>query len=200
VPSHFNFETGFDTAVSMTLAAGGVVIIVTAIGFTVAALRAAGNIGPTMRLAVRFGLLTLLVALAAGAVMIADGAARARGGQPQLAYTTAGALKPVHAVAMHAILVLPALAWLLPFTGWTERRRRWLVQAACAAYSALTAVVAVEALSGVSPLAAPPVATAASAVALAVLVGVGATALYGLLRPDRGPARPKPSGTRPART
>src|ERR1041384_4701405 len=43
VPSHFNFETGFDTAVSMALAAGGFVIMVTIIGLTLAAFRAAGT-------------------------------------------------------------------------------------------------------------------------------------------------------------
>ncbi|MER6800161.1 hypothetical protein ABT262_50500, partial [Amycolatopsis mediterranei] len=34
VPSHFNFETSFDGAVSMTLAAGGGVLVLTVIGFT----------------------------------------------------------------------------------------------------------------------------------------------------------------------
>src|SRR3981081_2913900 len=63
VPSHFNFETRFDTAVSMTLAAGGGVIILVVLGFTAAALFSAGALSPSMRLAVRFGLLVLLVAL-----------------------------------------------------------------------------------------------------------------------------------------
>jgi hypothetical protein len=115
VPSHFNFETGFDSAVSMMLAAGGGVIIVTILGFTVAALRTNG-LSPSMVLALRFGLVVLMGALAVGAVMIADGVSLSRGGQPQLAYTTAGALKPVHAVAMHAILVVPGLAWALRYT------------------------------------------------------------------------------------
>ncbi|MQA11798.1 MAG: hypothetical protein GEU98_25265 [Pseudonocardiaceae bacterium] len=140
VPSHFNFETGFDNAVSMTLAAGGGVIIVTALGFTAAALRGTGS--PGMLLALRFGFVVLLVALGAGALMIAEGVSLARGGQPQLAYTTAGALKPLHAVTMHAILVLPGLAWLLGFTRWTERRQLRVVQLAVAGYALLIAVVA----------------------------------------------------------
>ena len=139
VPSHFNFETGFDTVVSMMLAAGGGVIIVTVLGFTVAALRSAGGLSPSMLLALRFGLVVLLGSLAVGALMIADGVTLSRGGQPQLAYTTAGALKPVHAVAMHAILVVPALAWLLRFTPWSERRRTRVIAGVAAGYALVVA-------------------------------------------------------------
>lgn len=135
VPSHFNFETGFDTVVSMTLAAGGAVIIVTVVGFTLAALRSASGLSPSMLLALRSGLVVLIAALVVGAVMIADGVRLSRGGEPQLAYTTAGALKPVHFVAMHAILVLPALAWLMRFTTWPERRRSRIIQAAAILYA-----------------------------------------------------------------
>ncbi|HJQ46792.1 MAG TPA: hypothetical protein VJ870_10795 [Amycolatopsis sp.] len=139
VPSHFNFETGFDTAVSMMLAVGGGVIIVTIVGFTVAALRTTSGLSPSMLFALRFGLVVLITALAVGAIMIADGVRLARGGDPQLAYTTAGALKPVHFVAMHAILVVPALAWLLRFTTWSERRRTHVVQAVAAVYALVVA-------------------------------------------------------------
>src|SRR5438067_4786111 len=139
VPSHFNFETGFDTMVSMTLALGGAVIVLTVLGFTVTALRTTSGLSPSMLLALRFGLVVLMGALAVGAVMIADGVTLARGGNPQLAYTTAGGLKPVHAVAMHAILVLPALAWLLRFTSWPESRRMRTIWAAIAGYVLLIA-------------------------------------------------------------
>ena len=90
VPSHFNFETPFDTSVSMTLAGGGAVIILTVIGFTAAALVEPGPDAPSLRLAIRAGLVVLLVALATGAVMIGRGVVAARGGNPELAYTTAG--------------------------------------------------------------------------------------------------------------
>jgi hypothetical protein len=181
VPSHFNDETGFDRTVSLTLAAGGAAVVVTVVGFTAAALRS-GTPSPSMRLAVRYGLLSLLAGLAVGAVMIADGVGKVRAGDQQLAYTTAGQLRPAHAVALHGILVLPALAWLLGLTGWSERLRLWLVRVAVAAYTLLGAVVAGESAAGVPPLAAPPVPAAASALAVAVLAGVAAAALYGLAR------------------
>jgi hypothetical protein len=56
-------------------------------------------------------------------------------GHPQQAYATGGTLKPIHAVTMHAILVLPALAWLLSFATWSERRRVLVVLVARAATS-----------------------------------------------------------------
>lgn len=180
VPSHFDFETPFDTAVSMTLAAGGGVIILTVIGFTATALVEPGPDAPSLRLAVRAGLVVLLVALATGAVMIGRGVVAARGGDPQLAYTTAGSLKPLHAVAMHAILVLPALAWILRFTRYAEAHRLLVVRTAVAADALLTAVIGVESFSGIDPLAAPLPLTALSALAAVALVGLGIYALSGI--------------------
>ncbi|MGW4485713.1 hypothetical protein ACWEOE_17965 [Amycolatopsis sp. NPDC004368] len=171
VPSHFNFETGYDTVVSMSLAAGGGVIVVTALGFTAAAFRSPGGMAPSMLVAVRFGLLVLMVALATGAVMIGRGVTEARGGAAELAYTTAGSLKPLHAVAMHAILVLPAIAWLLRFTGLSERARLRVVRIAVAADAVLTAVIGFEAFAGIPPFEAPWGFLALSGLASAVLAG-----------------------------
>jgi hypothetical protein len=180
VPSHFNFETPFDNAVSMTLAAGGGVLIVTIIGFTAAALVEPGPEAASLRLAIRAGLVVLLVALATGAVMIARGVVEARGGDPQPAYTTAGSLKPLHAVAMHAILVLPALAWVLRFSRWPEEHRLRVVRLAVAADALLTGVIGVESFTGIDPLAAPLPVMALSALALAVLAGTGIYAVTGV--------------------
>ncbi|WP_285610000.1 hypothetical protein [Actinokineospora globicatena] len=178
VPSHFNFETGFDTAVSMTLAAGGGVLILTTVAFTVAVIAGTRRSTPAMRIAIRFGLIALLAALGAGAAMIARGVIASRGGDPQLAYTTAGALKPLHAVAMHAILVVPVVAWLLDRSAVRADVSLRLVWSTVVAYAALIALVAVESITGVSPLAPPIAAAIASAVAAAVLVAVGAFALF----------------------
>lgn len=180
VPSHFNFETPFDNVVSMTLAAGGGVLILTIIGFTAAALVEPGPEAASLRLAVRAGLVVLLVALATGAVMIARGVVEARGGAPQGAYTTAGSLKPLHAVAMHAILVLPALAWVLRFTRWPEAHRLRVVTAAVVADAVLTAVIGVESFTGIDPLTAPLPLLALSVLAAAALAGLGIYAVTGV--------------------
>jgi hypothetical protein len=177
VPSHFNFETPFDTAVSMTLALGGGVLIVVGIVCTVAAFVGAGALAPSMALAVRTGLVVLLVAFATGAVMVARGVTASRSGAAQLAYDTAGSLKPLHAVAMHAVLVLPALAWLLAHTSWAEERRLRLVGVAVAADAVLTAVIGYEAFAGIPPLAPPLGLGVLSGVALVVLAATGVLAL-----------------------
>jgi hypothetical protein len=135
VPSHFNFETPFDSTVSMTLAGGGFVLIVVIAGFTLAAFRTVYT--PTMQLALRFGFSALMVSLAVGAVMIAKGVIEVRTGHPDIAYATAGVLKPAHAVPMHAILIMPGLSWLLSRTSWTEHRQLSLMRSAAAAYAVL---------------------------------------------------------------
>jgi hypothetical protein len=136
-PSHFNFETGFDSTISMTLAGGGLVIILVALGFTVAAFRTVQT--RSMQLALRFGFVALMAALAVGAVMIATGVTEVRSGNALLAYTTAGALKPAHAVPMHAILIMPGLAWLLSRTKWPEDTQYLLTRIASIGYGVLIA-------------------------------------------------------------
>jgi hypothetical protein len=186
VPSHFNFETPFDTAVSTTLALGGGVLVVVGIVCTVAAFAGAGALAPSMALAVRTGLVVLLVAFATGAVMVARGVTESRSGAAQLAYDTAGSLKPLHAVAMHAVLVLPALAWLLAHTAWTEERRLRLVWVAVGADAVLTAVIGYEAFAGIPPLAPPLGLGVLTAAAVVVLAATGVVAL----RATSGAPRP----------
>jgi hypothetical protein len=96
---------------------------------------------------VRFGFFALLVALGVGAMMIADGVALSRGGPPQLAYTQAGSLKLFHAVPMHAILIVPGLAWLLRFTNWRETRRVRVIWGAIGVYTLLIVAAAVVSLA-----------------------------------------------------
>jgi hypothetical protein len=134
-----------------------------------------------MKLALRFGFVVLMVALGMGAAMIATGTA-ARGADPELAYTTAGFLKPAHAVAMHAILVIPGLAWLLTFTRWPERTRLHVVQLGVTGYLLLTAVTIVESFTHVSPLGAPLIGTLASTAGLGAVILAGALGVYGVFR------------------
>lgn len=186
VPSHFNFETGFDTAVSMALAAGGFVIIATIVGMALAAFRAGGRQTAAMRLALRFGFVTLLVALAVGAAMIATGSVAARGPDPSTAYETAGFLKPAHAVTMHAILVIPGLAWLLSFTRWGENQQTNIVRLSIVGYTLLTLVIIIESVTHTPPFTAPPLAMAVSGLGLAALAAAGGLGVYGVV------ARPTP--------
>ncbi|MEW1838253.1 hypothetical protein AB0392_09885 [Nonomuraea angiospora] len=152
VPSHFNMETAFDTAVARTLAAGGGVLVAIGIIMTIAAFRPNPDLAPSMRLAVRAGFATLLAAMAFGAVMIARGVVTVVTGDQQLAYTVATALKPAHAIFMHGVLLLPALSWLLSRTLPSESSRvRW-IRLATWLYVATATAVSALALAGLEPV------------------------------------------------
>ncbi|MFI1394061.1 hypothetical protein [Streptomyces sp. NPDC020681] len=112
VPSHFNRETPFDSTVATALAVGGVLLVVILTTFAVASFRHRPDGGPGMALALRTGFAMLLIALATGAAMIAYGVVITGTDGQQAAYHSTEALKPLHGVSLHAILVLPVLARL----------------------------------------------------------------------------------------
>jgi len=139
VPSHLDMETPFDTVVSMTLAVGGGVLVVLLTVFAVASFRHRPTGPAGMALAVRSGFAILLVGLASGAAMIARGVVLTRTGHQEAAYHSTAPLKPLHGVSLHAVLVLPALAWLLSYTSWSETTRRRIVATATGCYVAAVA-------------------------------------------------------------
>lgn len=147
VPSHFNNEGPLNTTIAFTLAWGGAILIAVLVTFTVAAFRQPPHgVTPAMHAAVRAGFGALMFALAAGGAMIAKGMILVRTGHQQAAYTAADALKPAHAVTMHAILVLPALAWLLSFTTWDQESQIKLVNRVTGAYALAAATVIILSL------------------------------------------------------
>lgn len=166
VPSHFNLETTFDGLVARTLAAGGFALVAIIVVLTLVAFRANPTVPISLRIAIRIGFVTLLTSLVVGALMIAKGMLLVFAGHSQAAYATGGSLKPIHAVTMHAILVLPALAWLLSFTNWTERRRLGVVLLAAMGYLVLAASVAVVNVLGLAARSETPVAVVADSTSL----------------------------------
>jgi hypothetical protein len=168
VASRFNFATSLDTRLFLL---GGVAIAVTVtviLVLTVLAFRVM-QATPSMALAIRAGLLMLLVGQAVGGWMIQHGVGSAGDGQT-IALTTfgaAGVMKVPHAVAIHAIQVLSARAWLLSFATLSERRRMRLVGTATLGYVALVVVSVLQTAAGLAPLDLGAVA------ALLYLLGVG---------------------------
>ena len=106
------------------------------------------------------GFAILLVALASGAAMIARGVVLARTGHQEAAYHSTAPLKPLHGVSLHAVLVLPALAWLLSRTSWSEAVRRRTVTVAVGCY--VVAVAARRGVGGAHVLTATPRCSAGS--------------------------------------
>ena len=137
VPSHFNIETPFDAMVARLLAVGGLALVAVIVALTAAALRDRTPLPRGLRYAIRAGFLALLGAQVTGATMIVTGMRTVFGGHSQLAYATGGWLKPVHAVLMHGILVLPLFAWQISRTGWDERFQLRAVWTAIALYAAV---------------------------------------------------------------
>ena len=153
VASHFNNDTAL--AGLLFLLMGGVAIAVAAmviLAVTVLAFTAMRAL-PSMALAIRAGLLILLVAQGVGGWMIQHGVGPAEAGVTQglTTFGAAGVMKVPHAVAIHAIQVLPALAWLLAFAALDERRRLGLVRVATVGYVALVVVSVLQAAAGVAP-------------------------------------------------
>jgi hypothetical protein len=152
VASHFNFATTLDTWLFQAGAAAITVTVTVIVAVTVLSfwrLRAA----PSMAVAVRAGLLILLVAQGVGGWMIGHGVGPASDGVTQglTTFGAAGVMKVPHAVAMHAVQVLPGLAWLLGFAALPERRRLGLVWAATVGYGALVAVSLGQTAAGLAP-------------------------------------------------
>jgi len=141
VPSHFNTETPLNTVIAMNLAVGGGVLIVVLTTLAVTAFRGPIAATPDMRLALRAGFVFLIIGLATGAAMIARGEILIKSGHLQAGYDTAGSLKWVHGVTLHALLVLPALAWLLAHNGQDEQRRTHAITTAIGLYTLATITV-----------------------------------------------------------
>jgi hypothetical protein len=141
VPSHLNRSTPFDTLVAVVLAAGGAVLVVTLGWFAVTALRGRLDGPADLRLALRVGFGFLLAGLLSGAAMIAVGTVAMNTGTAAHAYAVTGFLKEFHGVTLHAVLVLPGLAWVLTRIGWPEERRLRAVRLAVVAYAVAALVV-----------------------------------------------------------
>jgi hypothetical protein len=168
VASHFNFATSLDTWLFLT---GGVAIAVTVTVILVLTMLAftAMQAPPSMALAIRAGLCVLLVAQGVGGWMVQHGVGPASDGVTTglTTFGAAGVMKVPHAVAIHGIQVLPALAWLLSFTRLPERRRLALVRVGSGGYLALVVVSLLQTASGLAPWDVGVVA------ALLYLLGVG---------------------------
>jgi hypothetical protein len=166
---------------------GGVAIAVAAMAIVVLTVLAftAMEAAPSMALAIRTGLLLLLVAQGIGGWMIQHGVGPAGDGVREglTTFGAAGVMKVPHAVGIHAIQVLPALAWLLSFAALPERRRLRLVRMAVLGYVALLAVSLLQVATGVAPFDVDVVAAALYLVGVALLGAAFVAAVLALRNP-----------------
>jgi hypothetical protein len=184
--SHFNQATVFDAAVYFAM--GGVIstVFLATVAVAVLVLRSPVASRP-IRVGVAWGLALSMVGMAEAILMTvnfgwSDGGGHTVGGvdggpgMPITGWSTQhGDLRVGHFVGLHALQLLPILAFLLTrVPGLDDRTRARLVTIAGAGYAGLIALVTGQALRG-QPLLAPDAATLAAGVALVlgVLVATG---------------------------
>ena len=157
-----------------------VILIMAVLAFT------AMSAPASMALAIRAGLGILLVAQAVGGWMLQHGIGPSDAGMTQglTTFGAAGVMKVPHAVAIHAIQVLPALAWLLSFAAVPEPRRLGLIWVAVLGYAALVVVSLVQTATGVAPLDLSAATAVLSLLGVALLGAALAAALLALRNPD----------------
>ncbi len=170
VPSHFNEDTPFDGMVFSLM--GMLVTLVAALTVAVTVWALFRIDAPaSLALAIRAGLVLMLVSQMVGVQMIAEGGNT---------FGAEGALKVPHAVTLHAVQVLPALALLLLTSDFLERRRVEIVAVGAVGYAALIASTAVQAYSGRAPLDPGLVSTLLAVLGLGLLAVSAAFALRGV--------------------
>jgi hypothetical protein len=194
VPSHFNEATPLDSMVFSAMGALVALVALAILAVTIwsfVSLRAA----PSMAWAIRGGLLLLLVSQALGGAIIANGLTQA-GDQVTATASTfgaGGAMKVPHAVSLHALQTLPALAWLLGFSDWPERRRLQIVLVAAAGYVGLQAVTVLQTFGGRATLQLDAAAAALLTISLLALIAPFAVTIWHLTRSRAAPSRVAPA-------
>jgi hypothetical protein len=184
VGSHFNFVTEFDASVFATMGLMIIVVVVDIVAITVwsfVSLEAPASFA----LAIRAGLVLMVVGQGIGGFLVREGLRQEEVGpvSSPLVFGQNGVLNVSHAAALHALQLLPVLAWLLSFSGRSESTRTRIVAVAACGYAGVVLLSAFQALGGRAPWDLSLVGTAVLVLSAAALVATSAVALAGLRRP-----------------
>jgi hypothetical protein len=163
VPSHYNFTTIFDAAVFSSTGIGAGLFTVLTIVLLVRSARLTPATAPSLRLAIRAGLVINLLGYVVGVMMalnsggiwqgtehlqqmlVAERAGRYLGPAED---ATGGNLVMIHAIGVHGLQLVPLAAWLLLYSPWSERRRYGLTAAVATSTVVLMAALTVQAFRG----------------------------------------------------
>ena len=191
VASHFNENTAFDGLVFSLM--GSLVSLIALVTVFVAVRSFFTMDAPaSLAWAIRIGLVLMLVSQAVGVQMIVQGGNT---------FGTAGDVKIPHAVTLHAVQVLPALALVLLLSTYSEVRRVRIVRLGALGYAALIASTMVQTFSGRGPLDLSVVASALGLLGLVLLGVTAVVALRGLVsRTSSGDGPPRDAVAEPSLT
>lgn len=171
VPSHFNHSTPLDSLMNQAML--GLILWATAVLLYLSARTFTDlSMASDLALAVRWGMVLLVLGCGLGLLATLVGEQRLEGGLAPEIYGQAGQLKFPHGLPLHAIQLLPALAWCLRRLGVSLEGRLQAVAASAVAVAAATGYGLIQTFSGAARY--PPVPWAWPLVLLcvaAVLVG-----------------------------
>ena len=189
VPSHFNFSTTFDATVFSamgTLIVFVEFVIIVVMFWSFFSLKAPSS----MAWAIRVGLVVLVISQVLGNLIIQNGIPKVmdfetgefirEGLSSTNIFGASGLMKLPHALSLHAVQVLPALAWLLLFTNWSEGQRIRTVMVAIVGYSGLMLASAFQTFRGLAPFEIHLPVALLIGVSLISVVGAYIAALTGL--------------------
>jgi hypothetical protein len=152
VASHFNVATAFDRTVFSLM---GTLIMIVAIIIAIVTVRSFKvlNATPEMKLAIQAGLLFLNLTNVLGIILIAYGnyIMRVSPGHAPNIFGQAGMMKVPHGLAIHAIQVLPILAWLLNFSQREIEFKLRTMKTAIAGYAGLQFFTLLQTFTGRAP-------------------------------------------------
>jgi len=188
VASHFNRATPLD---SWLYDAMGLLILwvtLVAVDITIRFFRQATGLPADMLLAVRAGLVLLVISCLLGIWVSVNGDMRVAAGLEPERYGAAGVPKFPHGAVIHALQWLPMLAWAARRAGFKERWRVSLVALATVGTSLIGVFALAQTLAGRSRFDVTPATGALLACGIALfvvpLLGIGVRLVW---PPDRGP-------------
>ena len=189
VPSHFNFSTTFDAAIFTAMGILIVfveIVIIVVMFWSFFSLKAPSS----MAWAIRVGLVILVISQVFGNLIIQNGIPKvidfetgkfvSEGLSSTNIFGASGLMKIPHALSLHAVQVLPALAWLLLFTNWSEGQRIRTVMVAIVGYSGLMIASAFQTFRGLAPFEIHLLVALVIGVSLIGVVGAYIAAFIGL--------------------
>jgi hypothetical protein len=194
-PAHFNDTTPLDERLFIAGAVMVAIAIVVIAAMTLAAFVRTTAPAP-MAVAIRWGLVGLLAAQASGVWMLLHGLALLEDDADPLLQSmstvgAAGSMKFAHAVPMHAIQVLAALAGLLSLSGRSQRRQTQLVALAVVGYGGLFAVALLRTTFELTPVGWLDASTFGYLLAAALLAAPAAVAVIAVTAHSRHAPAPK---------
>jgi hypothetical protein len=180
VASHFNGDTPFDGTVFSLMGMLVSVVVVLTVIVTVWSFLPL-DAPRSLAFGIRAGLVLMLVSQMVGVQMIVEGGNT---------FGANGALKVPHAVTLHAVQVLPALALVLQLSDALERWRVRVVALGAGGYALLIAATMVQTYSGRAPLNLAVVSALLALAGLGVLVACAVIALRAVTARLNSGARP----------